>query len=404
MCAHYADLMHPLDAADPLAAHRDLFVASTEVRSYLDGNSLGRPLRASVERMRTFAAEEWGGRLIRGWEERWLQMPFEVGDALGEAALGAAAGQVVVADSTTVLLYKLARAALATRPGRAEIVVDSDNFPTDRYVLDGIARETGATLVWIEADPSSGVSPAQVAAVLSERTALVLLSQVAYRSGFLADVPAITALAHDAGALVLWDASHSVGSVPTGYDAWGVDLAVGCSYKYLCGGPGAPAWAYVRRGLQDQLVQPIQGWMGVRDMFAMGPAYAPAPGMRRLLSGTPPITGMLAMQDMIALIASVGMDAMRAKSVALTEYAIELHDAWLAPHGVRLGTPRDAQRRGSHVTVAHPSFPALVPRLQAEGIIPDFRAPDGIRLGLSPLSTSFAELELGIAAIRDALA
>lgn len=396
--------MHPLDAADPLAAHRDLFVSSAEVRAYLDGNSLGRPLRASVQRLRDFAAEEWGGRLIRGWEERWLELPFAVGDALGSAALGAASGQVVVADSTTVLLYKLARAAVAARPGRTEIVVDTDNFPTDRYVLDGIARETGATLVWIEADPLSGVSAAQLEAVLSERTALVLLSQVAYRSGFLADVPAITALAHEAGALVLWDASHSVGSVPTEYDAWGVDIAVGCSDKYLNGGPGAPAWAYVRAGLQAELTQPIQGWMGVRDMFAMGPGYEPASGMRRFLSGTPPITGMLAMQDMIALIAAVGMDAVRAKSVALTEYAIELYDAWLAPLGVRLGTPRDAAARGSHVTIAHPSFAALVPRLQAEGIIPDFRAPDGIRLGLSPLSTSFAELELGVAAIRAALA
>ncbi|NQX11691.1 aminotransferase class V-fold PLP-dependent enzyme [Microbacteriaceae bacterium VKM Ac-2855] len=395
--------MHPLDAADPLAPHRDLFVSSNEVRAYLDGNSLGRPLRASVERMRDFAAEEWGGRLIRGWEEHWLELPFAVGDALGAAALGAASGQVVVADSTTVLLYKLARAALAARSGRHEIVVDTDNFPTDRYVLDGIARESGATLVWIEADPATGVTPAQVADAVNERTALVLLSQVAYRSGWLADVPAITALAREAGALVLWDASHSVGSVPTEYDAWGVDIAVGCSYKYLNGGPGAPAWAYVRAGLQGELTQPIQGWMGVRDMFEMGPEYTPAVGMRRFLSGTPPITGMLAMQDMIALIGSVGMAAIRAKSVAQTAYAIELYDAWLAPRGVRLGTPRSTQERGSHVTIAHPAFGALVPRLQAGGIIPDFRGPDGIRLGLSPLSTSFAEIELGVAAIRDAL-
>lgn len=399
--------MHPLDASDPLAAHRDLFVADPEVRAYLDGNSLGRPLRASVERIRAFAEQEWGGRLIRGWQESWLELPFVMGDALGAAALGAAAGQTVIGDSTTVLLYKLCRAALAhsvaASPQRTEIVVDTDNFPTDRYVLAGIAAETGCTLRWIEADPATGVTPAQVAAVVGDRTALVLLSQVAYRSGFLAEVEAITALAHDAGALVLWDASHSVGSVPSDYDAWGIDLAVGCSYKYLNGGPGAPAWAYVRRGLQASLEQPIQGWMGVADMFTMGPDYAPASGMRRFLSGTPPITGMLAMQDMIALIAEVGMPAIRAKSVALTEYAIELADAWLAPLGARLGTPRAAESRGSHVTIAHPSFAALVPRLQEGGIIPDFRAPDGIRLGLSPLSTSFAELEIGIAAIRDAL-
>ncbi|PPH95196.1 kynureninase, partial [Rathayibacter sp. AY1B7] len=239
--------------------------------------------------------------------------------------------------------------------------------------------------------------------VLGERTALVLLSHVAYRSGFLADAAAITAQAHEVGALVLWDASHSVGSVPLELDAWGADLAVGCSYKYLNGGPGAPAWAYVASRHQGSLAQPVQGWMGVADMFEMGPGYRPAEGMRRYLSGTPPITGMLAMQDMIALIASVGMPAVRAKSEAMTAYALELADAWLVPRGVRVATPLDPARRGSHVTIAHESFAGLVPRLQAEGIVPDFRRPDGIRIGLSPLSTTFAELELGMAAVRDAL-
>ncbi|PPH50073.1 kynureninase, partial [Rathayibacter sp. AY1D7] len=312
--------MHPLDAQDPLAHCPELFVRTPEVRSYLDGNSLGRPLRASVARLARFAEEEWGGRLIRGWEEGWLDMPLEVGDALGSAVLGAAAGQTIVADSTTVLLYKLARAAIARQAeqGRDEIVVDTDNFPTDRYVLEGIAAETGSTLRWIDSDPGSGVGPDDLAPVLGKRTALVLLSHVAYRSGFLADAAAITAQAHEAGALVLWDASHSVGSVPLELDEWGADLAVGCSYKYLNGGPGAPAWAYVASRHQGSLAQPVQGWMGVADMFEMGPGYRPAEGMRRFLSGTPPITGMLAMQDMIALIASVGMPAVRAKSEAMT--------------------------------------------------------------------------------------
>ncbi|KQQ08718.1 kynureninase [Rathayibacter sp. Leaf296] len=397
--------MHRLDARDPLAQYPELFVRTPEVRSYLDGNSLGRPLRASIERLQRFAEEEWGGRLIRGWSESWLEMPLAVGDALGAAALGAAAGQTVVADSTTVLLYKLARAALAHQLplGRDEIVVDTDNFPTDRYVLEGIAAETGATLRWVASDPQAGVRPEDLAPVIGDRTALVLLSHVAYRSGFLADAAAITAQAHDAGALVLWDASHSVGSVPMQLDAWGADLAVGCSYKYLNGGPGAPAWAYVAERHQESLTQPIQGWMGVADMFEMGPGYRPADGMRRFLSGTPPITGMLAMQDMIALIAEVGMPAIRAKSEAMTAYALELVDEWLVPLGVRVATPRDPGARGSHVTIDHESFAELVPRLQADGVIPDFRNPDGIRIGLSPLSTTFAELELGVAAVRDSL-
>ncbi|OOB90142.1 kynureninase [Rathayibacter sp. VKM Ac-2630] len=397
--------MHPLDARDPLAQYPELFVRTPEVRSYLDGNSLGRPLRASIERLQRFAEEEWGGRLIRGWSESWLEMPLSVGDALGAAALGAAAGQTVVADSTTVLLYKLARAALAHQLplGRDEIVVDTDNFPTDRYVLEGIAAETGATLRWVRSAPEAGVRPVELAPVLGDRTALVLLSHVAYRSGFLADAAAITAQAHDAGALVLWDASHSVGSVPLQLDAWGADLAVGCSYKYLNGGPGAPAWAYVAQRHQESLTQPIQGWMGVADMFEMGPGYRPAEGMRRFLSGTPPITGMLAMQDMIALIAEVGMPAIRAKSEAMTAYALELVDEWLVPLGARVATPRDPAARGSHVTIDHESSAELVPRLQASGVIPDFRNPDGIRIGLSPLSTTFAELELGLAEVRDSL-
>lgn len=398
--------MHPLDAQDSLAHCVELFVRTPEVRAYLDGNSLGRPLRASVDRLARFAQEEWGGRLIRGWEEGWLDLPLTVGDALGAAALGAAPGQTIVADSTTVLLYKLARAAVARQAeqGRDEIVVDTDNFPTDRYVLEGIAAETGSRLRWITADPERGVGRDDLAPVLGERSGLVLLSHVAYRSGFLADAAALTEQAHAAGALVLWDASHSVGSVPLELDAWGADLAVGCSYKYLNGGPGAPAWAYVASRHQGSLAQPIQGWMGVAEMFEMGPGYRPADGIRRFLSGTPPITGMLAMQDMIALIASVGMPAVRAKSEAMTVYALELADAWLVPLGVRVATPRDPAERGSHVTIAHESFAALVPQLQAEGIVPDFRRPDGIRLGLSPLSTTFAELELGMAVIRDALA
>ncbi|MDN4613025.1 aminotransferase class V-fold PLP-dependent enzyme [Leifsonia sp. F6_8S_P_1B] len=394
-----------LDAGDPLAAYRSRFVGTDDggVVAYFDGNSLGRPTLAGVERVQRFLVDGWGGRLIRGWDEEWMELPFTIGDALGRAALGAAAGQTFIGDSTTVLLYKLARAAVDALPERSEIVLDTDNFPTDRYVLDGIARERGLRLVWIESDTEAGVTPEQVAAVVGPQTALVVLSHVAYRSGFLADVAAITRIAHDAGALVLWDLCHSAGSVPTELDAWGVDLAVGCTYKYLNGGPGSPAFGYVRRELQERLVQPIQGWMGVRDVFLMGPEYQPAASVRRFLSGTPPIVGMLAMQDTIAMIEECGMEAVRAKSVALTDFAIALAEEWLTPLGVALASPRDPERRGGHITLSHPAMREVTALLWQRDVIPDYRDPGGLRIGLSPLSTSFEETCTGMAAVRDAL-
>ncbi|MET0303594.1 MAG: aminotransferase class V-fold PLP-dependent enzyme [Microbacteriaceae bacterium] len=397
-----------LDDADPLRAYRDLFVGSETSLVYFDGNSLGRPPRASVERLSSFATEEWGGRLIRGWDESWMRLPFAIGDEIGRTAIGAAAGQTVVGDSTTVLLYKLVRAAFDARnaadPARVEIVVDRDNFPTDRYLVDGIARERGGRVRWIDVDLSAGVTADSLAAAVGPQTAVVLLSHVAYRSGFLADAEPLTRIAHDAGALVVWDLCHSAGSVPVLADEWGFDLAVGCTYKYLNGGPGSPAFAYVAARHQEALAQPIQGWMGTADVFAMGPDYRPAEGMRRFLSGTPPIVGMLAMQDTLAMIGEAGIDAIREKSIALTEFALEVTDAALAPLGVTVASPRDAAFRGGHVTLSHPSMRAVTARLWEQDVIPDYRDPEGLRIGLSPLSTSFAETLAGLRAVRDAVA
>ncbi|WP_084696987.1 aminotransferase class V-fold PLP-dependent enzyme [Glaciibacter superstes] len=371
--------------------------------AYLDGNSLGRPTLASVQRITEFLTGAWGTRLIRGWDEEWMELPLRIGDDLGRAALGAASGQVWVGDSTTVMLYKLARAAVDSRSDRTEIVLDTDNFPTDRYVLEGIAAERGLTLRWIRPDHSGGVTTEQVQDAVGPQTALVLLSHVAYRSGFLADVRGITRVAHDAGALVLWDLCHSAGSVPIELDLWGVDLAVGCTYKYLNGGPGSPAFGYVRSDLQEVLAQPIQGWMGTQDIFEMGPGYRPAAGIRRFMSGTPAIVGMLAMQDTIAMIAEAGIEEVRAKSVGLTEFAISLVDEWLAPMGVTVASPREQTHRGGHVTIDHPDMRQVTATLWAHEVIPDFRAPDGLRIGLSPLSTSYVETYEGVAAIRDVL-
>ncbi|WP_066040805.1 kynureninase [Herbiconiux solani] len=394
-----------LDARDPLRRYRDLFVGADDpaLPAYLDGNSLGRPVKALAERYRRFVDDEWGGRLIRGWDETWLRKPFALGDRIGAATLGAAPGQTVVADSTTVSLYKLLRAALDARPGRHEIVIDRSNFPTDRYVVEGVAAETGSTVRWLEPDAAGGVTADDVRAVLGPETAVLVLSQVAYRSGHLADVPGITRLAHEHGALVLWDLCHSAGAVPIELDAWEVDLATGCTYKYLNGGPGSPAFVYVNRALLDGLRQPIQGWMGERTPFEMGQDYRPADGIRRFLSGTPPITGMIAIEAMLELIEEAGMPAIRAKSEALTAFAVRRIDEQLVPLGVELTSPRNPAARGSHVTIDHPAFPAMVPELWEQGVIPDFRRPTGIRLGFSPLSTSFAEVALGIGAIEERL-
>ncbi|NYD79754.1 Kynureninase [Arthrobacter cupressi] len=401
----FAAVSATLDAADPLAGHRELFhdPGTAQLSAYLDGNSLGRPLKATAANLPRFVEEAWGSRLIRGWDEQWMDEPLAVGDRLGEVALGAAPGQAFIGDSTSVLLYKLIRAAVDARPGRDEIIVDRDNFPTDRFIIEGIAAERNATIRWVESRPAGGVRPADLAELLTERTAVVVLSHVAYRSGYLADAPAITAQVHHAGALMLWDLCHSVGSVPLELDAWGVDLAVGCTYKYLNGGPGSPAFAYVNAALQGQLQQPIWGWMGAHDPFGMTDSYRPADSLRRFITGTPPILAMQPLKDMVELIASVGMDAVREKSIKLTEHALNLADAWLVPLGAEVVSPRDAAERGSHITVDHPRFAEATQLLWERGVIPDFRPPHGLRIGLSPLSTGFAELEHGMRAIRDVL-
>ena len=374
-----------------------------DVAAYLDGNSLGRPLTRTRGHVQAFVDEEWGGRLIRAWDERWFDQPLEIGDLLGRTVLGAAPGQVVIADSTTVMLYKLVRAAVAARPGRRVIVADTENFPTDRYIVDAVARESGLTVRWISPDPAAGVHLDEVTAALDDDTALVLLSHIAYKSAYIADLPAITAAAHEAGALVLWDLCHSVGALDLALDAADVDLAVGCTYKYLNGGPGAPAFGYVATRLQDGLEQPITGWMGHADPFAMGPDYQAAPGIRRLISGTPPILGMLPVRDMLDVIADATMAEVRAKSVRLTEFAMKVADEGLASYGVTVASPRDPDHRGGHITIEHDRMREVVAELWKRGVIPDFRPPRGLRAGLSPLSTRFSEVALAFAHVAEVL-
>jgi kynureninase len=391
------------DDTDLLRGFHDRFVVADDGLIYLDGNSLGRLPAATAARLVEVVSRQWGERLIRGWSEGWMELPTALGDRLGGALLGAAPGQVAVADSTTVCFYKLAAAALAARPDRTEIITDIDNFPTDRYVLESLARERGLQIVWIEADADAGPQPGQVADAISERTALVTFSHVSYRSAFILDARAITGIAHDAGALALWDLSHSAGAIPVSLDEDGIDLAVGCTYKYLNGGPGAPAFLYVRREHQDQLRQPIWGWLGRREPFEMAPGYIPGEGISAMLSGTPPVLALTAAAVGIDLAIEAGIGAIREKSVALTQYAIELIDAWLVPLGCRVGSPRDPRRRGSHLALVHPQARTLSQRLIADGVVVDFRTPDVIRLGLSPLTTRFTDVFDGLGRIRETL-
>ena len=392
-----------LDAADPLAGFRHRFAPAEADLIYLDGNSLGRPTKAALERVRA-VTEQWATRLIRGWDEGWLELPLRVGDLLASGVLGARSGEVLVTDSTTVNLYRLASAALDARPDRRTVLIERSEFPTDRYVLEGLARERDLEIRWLDGDPVRGLGAEQVATALDDRTALVLLSAVNYRSSAIVDLRAITAAARDAGALVLGDLSHAAGSVPVDLAANGVDLAVGCTYKYLNGGPGAPAFLYVRQELQAELRPPIQGWMAQTDQFEMGPAFRPRSGIEGWQVGTPGIIGLTAAEAGIELVAEAGIDRIRAKSVALTSYAVELLDAWLAPLGCSLGSPRDPERRGAAIAIRHPEARRLTEDLLARNVVTDFRAPDSVRIGMSPLTTSFDDVARGLAAMRALLA
>jgi len=384
----FRDRAAALDAADPLARWRDEFVVDADVVAYLDGNSLGRLPRRTQERLARFVREQWGGRLIRGWSEGWVDLPVVVGDAVG-ALVGAAPGQTVVADSTSVCLAKALHAAASLVPGRSRLVVDAADFPTDRYLAARVAQDRGLELVAVT----------DVGGAIDDRTAVVLLSHVDYRTGELRDLEDLTRRVHALGGVVVWDLCHSVGVVPTELDAAGVDLAVGCTYKYLNGGPGAPAFLYAAARHLPVLDQPLPGWWSADDLFAMADEYRPAADVRRMLSGTPPVMGLLAVQEGVAIAAEAGVDGARAKSERLTTFAIEALDAL----GLDVVTPRDPARRGSHVTVRLPDARSVAQTLTDRGVVPDFREPDLLRLGLAPLTTSFTELLAGLEVLAGVL-
>lgn len=394
-----------LDANDPLARFRDEFVIDDPDTIYLDGNSLGRLPKRAAARLQNAVEQEWGKRLVRAWGEGWMDAPARIGGKIAKL-IGAQADEVLIADSTSINFYKLVHAALDLRAGRNQIVTETVNFPTDTYILQGIAKARGKTIRFVPAHEGITIPTCQVVdAIEKNNCALVTLTHTAFKSGFVHDMRALTQAAHDAGALVLWDLSHSVGSVPVALNECNADLAVGCTYKYLNGGPGAPAFLYVRRDLQAQLANPIQGWFGQRDQFAMGFEYAPAEGMTRFHAGTPPVLSMLAIEPGVDLLLEAGMQNLRAKSLQQTEFLIALWEAWLEPFGVTLNSPRDASVRCSHVSLGHPDGLRIDRALIEEmRVVPDFRYPDNIRLGIAPIYTRFEDIYCAMERMRRVLA
>jgi kynureninase len=382
-----------LDERDPLAGFRDRFVHTDRGRIYLDGNSLGRLPLATRDRLHDLV-DEWGDRLVSGWSD-WIDAPARVGDALA-GVVGAGPGEVIVGDSTTVNLFKLCSAVLdaSSLSAQRALVTDRDNFPTDRYVLEGLAEQRGLELRMIDTDPLAGPRPEALEAALHDgAVALVVLSHVAYRSGALVDLQAITDLARRHDAHVVWELSHSAGAIPVDLRAAGAELAVGCTYKYLNGGPGAPAFLYVAEQLQRRLRSPIWGWFGQKDQFAMERSYDPVDGIGRFMAGTPGILDLAAVEEGVKLTADAGIERVREKSVALCELIVHLHDAWLAPLGFELGSPRDPQQRGSHVSLRHPeAWPITRALIERANVVPDFRGPDSVRLGVAPLYTRHVDV------------
>jgi kynureninase len=404
-----------LDKADELGSFRGEFFIKDENLCYLDGNSLGRLPRKTIESVNHFLTEEWGTELVDGWNH-WIDEAQPAGDLLGRATLGAGAGQVLVCDTTSVNLYQLCVAAIKARPNRKTIIVDSANFPTDRFVVQGIAEEFGLKLITLDTDGSGGPGAVRVdsenelvtaellAPFLNDDVAMVTLQVVNYRSGARQDIMAITDLVRSFGAIVVWDASHAGGSVEMDFDANGVDLAVGCTYKYGNSGPGSPAWLYVRKELQAELKVPIQGWFAQEDQFAMGPFFDKNLGIRGFQIASPSIIGIRGVQASYEMIERAGIARIAKKAAIGTELMIALFDAWLAPLGFELLTPRDPSQRGGHITIGHPEAKRIAAALrQFAQVIPDYRMPNSIRLAISPLPTSYTEVFDGFARIRDSV-
>ena len=398
-----------LDAADPLAKYRELFVNNDPSQCYLDGNSLGRLPKATIQAVNDFMISEWGDEVVAGWAH-WIDEAQTVGDLLGRAALGAAAGQVLVCDTTSINFYQLALAAIQAQPNRKTIIIDAANFPTDRYIFQGIARQFGLKLVTIDNEPGQTeyerITPEILKPYLNDDVALVSLQVIQYRSGARSPIKAITELVRQSGALMLWDASHAVGAIEMNFDENGVDLAVGCTYKYGNSGPGSPAWLYVNKRIQKQLQVPIQGWFAQADQFEMGQEFErEMETMRGYQIASPGLMAIRCVKTAFAMIEAASIKAISEKSAKGTEMMIELYDAWLAPLGFTLNTSRDASERGGHISLIHPDAKEIATAMRSViNVISDYRVPNSIRLAISPLPTSYTEVWDGFDRLRDLVA
>jgi kynureninase len=373
---------------------------------YLDGNSLGRMPKRAARHLQRVIEREWGERLIRGWGEGWFTAPQRIGAKIA-ALIGARPDEVIVSDSTSVNLFKAVVAALRAAPaGRRTVVTDDLNFPSDLYILQGAIKLAGFEhrLHMIRSKDGLTIPTGALAANMPSDVALVALTHTAFKSGYVYDMKAVTGAAHRAGALMLWDLCHSVGAMPLALNDCNVDLAVGCTYKYLNGGPGSPAFLYVRRDLQEQLLSPIWGWFGQKRQFDFEPAYTPAPGIQRFLAGTPAMLSLAAVEPGVDLIFEAGLERLREKSAKQTEYLIALWEALLKPLGMTLNSPREPRLRGSHVSLGHPEGLRIDRALIEDmNVIPDFRYPDNIRLGIAPIYTSFADIHEAMMRLRRVL-
>ena len=395
-----------LDRADPLAHFRQRFLITDPDLCYLDGNSLGRLPHQTIAAVSDFLTHEWGREVVTGWSH-WVDEAQPAGDLLGRSVLGAGPGQVLVCDTTSVNFYQLCLAAIKAQPGRKTIITDAANFPTDRYILDGIAKQLGLNLVVID-NESPGTAENERITVdilkeyMSEDVALVTFEVIQYRSGARNDIKSITDFVRSFGALTLWDASHAAGAIEMNFDANGVDLAVGCTYKYGNSGPGAPAWLYVSKRVQKDLQVPIQGWFGNEDQFGMGPDFVRAEGIRGFQIASPSIIGIRGVQTAFAMIEEAGIAAIAEKAATGTQLMIDLYDAWLADLGYTLLTSRNSQERGGHISLGHPDAARICIALRTfANVIPDYRTPNSIRLAIAPLPTSYIEVWDGFERLRD---
>jgi kynureninase len=396
-----------LDRQDPLRSFRQEFFLDDPATVYLDGNSLGRLANKSIEFQEGAIREQWGRKLIRSWNEHWYDLPERLGKKIA-GIIGARPDEVIVSDSTSINLYKLAFAVLKARNDRTGIISDDKNFPTDLYILQGLIKQMGGNHSLGLIESKDGISPEikVLEELMGPGTALLSLSHVAYRSSYMYDMKMINKLAHHHGVLVLWDLSHSAGAVPVDLSGDGADLAVGCTYKYLNGGPGSPAFLYVRRELQDQLENPIQGWFGEQNPFEFSLSYRKAEGIRRFLTGTPPVISMSALEPALDIILEAGVGAIRKKSEKQSEFLLSLARYWLLSEGISIGSPEAVERRGSHISLKHKEAyricKALADPSTGDGpVIPDFREPDNIRLGISPLYINYEDIFRAILQIKE---